>query len=73
MMATLYEYTVVHHPRVMKDAQGNETQGPDTVVVDVERVMAKNEGEVAIRAARRIPEQYTEKLDEVEILVRPFA
>lgn len=72
-MAKLYEYAVIHHPKVVKDAAGNETQGPDTLVVAPKHLLAKNEGEVAMRAARAIPEEYTDRLDEVEIVVRPFA
>lgn len=73
MASKLFEYAVIHHPKIVKDAQGNETQGADTLVVDVTRVLAKNEQEVAMRAARAVPESYVEKLDEVEIVVRPFA
>jgi hypothetical protein len=72
-VAKLFEYAVIHHPKVTKDALGNETQGPDVVVVAVTTALAKTQEEVAMRAARAIPEQYVDKLDEVEILVRPFA
>lgn len=71
-MAKLFEYAVIHHPKTVKDAQGNETQGPDALLVDVTRVLAKNENEVAMRAARAVPDAFVEKLDEVEIVVRPF-
>ena len=49
-----------------------ETQGPDVIVRTPEYVLAKDDKEVAIRAARAIPETYLDKLDQVEILVRPF-
>lgn len=73
MAAKLFEYVVLHHPKTVKDAQGNETQAADAIVVPVTHVLAKNEQEVGMRAARMIPEEYVGKLDEVEILVRPFA
>jgi hypothetical protein len=71
-MAKLYEYAVIHHPKVVKDALGNETQGPDTIIKDVTRVLAGSDKEVAMRAARDIPDTYMTKLEEVEICVRPF-
>lgn len=73
MPSKLYEYVVLYHPKVVKDAMGNETQGPDLIVVDVQHVLAKSDTEVAMKAARAIPEEYVGKLEDVEIVVRPFA
>lgn len=69
----LYEYAILYHPKVVKDAQGNETQGADEVLIEINSVLAKSDKEVAMRAAREIPEKYLDKLDQVEIVVRPFA
>ena len=69
----LYEYCILHHPKVVKDASGNETQGPDTILTGITAVLANSDKEVAMRAAREIPEAYLSKLEEVEISVRPFA
>lgn len=69
----LFEYAVIFHPKVVKDALGNETQGADVLVVDVTRVLAKSDKEVAIKAGRAIPDTYQDKLEEVEIIVRPFS
>lgn len=35
-------------------------------------VLAENEREVTLRAAREIPEQYMDNLEDVEVVVRPF-
>ena len=72
IMMKLFEYAVLYHPKVVKDAQGNETQGPDAIVSDPKFVLAKDEKEIAIRAARAIPDTYLDKLDQVEIVIRPF-
>ena len=72
MAMKLFEYVVLHHPKVTKDVQGNETQGPDKVLKQPTPVLANNDKEVAMRAAREIPETYVDKLEEVEICVRPF-
>lgn len=71
-MAKLFEYAIVFHPKTVKDAQGNETQGPDELVVKPTFVLAKSDKEVAMRAAREIPEKYLDTLDQVEVCVRPF-
>ena len=72
MAKKLFEYAVLYHPKVTKDANGNETQGPDVLLVKSEFVLAADDKQVAIQAARSIPEEYLERLDQVEICVRPF-
>ena len=72
MASKLFEYAVLFHPKVVKDAQGNETQGADKLVKSPEFVLAKDDKEVAIKAARAIPDEYLSMLDQVEIVVRPF-
>ena len=71
-MAKLFEFAVIFHPKVVRDALGNETQGPDKIISDPVFTLAKDDKEVAMRAARAIPEDYLDKLDQVEIVVRPF-
>lgn len=71
-MSKLFEYAVIFHPKTVKDAQGNETQGPDELLVQPRFLLAKSDKEVAMRAAREIPETYLDKLDQVEVCVRPF-
>jgi hypothetical protein len=71
-MAKLFEYAIIHHPKVVKDQAGNETQGPDKLLKEPAYLLAGSDKEVAMRAAREIPEAYLDKLEEVEICVRPF-
>jgi hypothetical protein len=72
-MAKLFEYAIIHHPKTTKDAAGNETQGPDTLISPPKHTLARGDKEVAMRAAREIPDTFLDKLEEVEIVVRPFA
>lgn len=71
-MAKLFEYAIVHSPKETKDAQGNDTTAPAKLVIEPKHILAKDEKEVAMRAAREIPESLLDKLDEIEVLVRPF-
>ena len=71
-MAKLFVYTITYHPKVTKDRDGNETQGPDLILKEPTYVMADNENIVRMRAAREIDPKYDKVLDRVEITVRPF-
>ena len=68
----VFEYVVLHHPTAKKDLAGNEEVVKTKLLVDVKRVLATDEKEVGIVAAREIPEGYLDKLEQVEIVVRPF-
>lgn len=71
-MARLFEMAIIHNPKPTKDAQGNDTTAPASLLVDPKHILARDEKEVAMRGAREIPESHLGKLDEVEVLVRPF-
>lgn len=64
MSQTYYEYVIL---------RSDEDEGAVEVIQDLKFVLAKNEAAVRLRAAREIPEDFEGSLDEVEILVRPFA
>ncbi len=68
----LYEYAVIHHPKAKKDVAGNEEPVKSKIVTDVTRVLATSDQEVSILAARTIPEEYLDKIEQIEIVVRPF-
>jgi len=68
----LYEYVVIHHPKAKKDVAGNEEPVKSKIITDVTRVLAATPEEVSILAGRSIPEEYLDKLEQVEIKVRPF-
>ena len=63
---------MLYHPKPRK--VGDETvTDPSEILVDVKRVVAKDEKAVAILAAREIPTDYLDgKLEQVEIAIRPF-
>jgi hypothetical protein len=68
----LYEYAVLHHPKAKKDVVGNEEQAKSQIVTDLKRVLATTPEEVSILAARSIPDEYLDKIEQLEIVVRPF-
>jgi hypothetical protein len=69
----LFEYAVIYHPKEKKDAAGNALETKRSIVVtDVTRVLATSDKEVGMLAAKAIPDEYNDKLDDVEIVIRPF-
>ena len=68
----LFEYAVLYHPKTKKDPQGNEIEKKSQLLGEVKRVLAESPDQVSILAARDIPPEYLEKLEEIEIVVRPF-
>lgn len=68
----LYEYAVIYNPLPTKDQKDRGETPKSELVVDVTRTLAGNDKEAMMIAARSIPEQYVDKLDRVEIAMRPF-
>ena len=69
----LFEYVILHHPRVTRDAAGNDITGPSTLLTkEVQQVLAVSEKEAQIHASRAIPAELMDRLEEVEIAIRPF-
>lgn len=72
MQSQLFEYAIAYIPKETRDAQGNDTTPKGELIKDATRILAKSDKEVAIIAAREVPEKYLDKVDEVQIKVRPF-
>lgn len=67
-MKKLYEYVIIHRPKGKKD----EPTPEPVVVKDLQRVLAFDEREVLLKAAKQIPAELESKLEEVEVAIRPF-
>lgn len=68
----LFEYAVLYHPKKTKEQREAGEEPKSIVVQEPKLVLAVSEQEVAILTARSLPEQYISKLEDVEIIVRPF-
>jgi hypothetical protein len=62
--ARIFQYAVIYHP-----AKKGEKS---VLVVEPRTILATDENVAALKAARSIPEDYADKLDRVEVAVRPF-
>ena len=69
-MSQMFEYAVICQEK--RDRDGDIVE-PAEVVVPVTQVLASDEKQAQLLAARSIPEAYTDgKLDRVQVVIRPF-
>lgn len=70
----LFEYAVIYHPKETLNGEKEKTNGhkKSQLVSDVKRVLAESEQEVGILAARQIPDEYLDRLADIELVIRPF-
>ena len=68
----LFEYAVLYHPKPTRDQLDAGVTPTSVVVQEPKRILATNQTEISILAARELPADYLNRLNEIEILVRPF-
>lgn len=68
-MSKLFEYAVFKDEKLDKDGEVVEAA---VVLVEPITVLAKDEKQVGIRAAKAIPETEMDNLDRIQVVVRPF-
>ncbi len=72
MAQKLFEYAVIFRPKAQKDNSGNDTTPNPEIIVPVTAVLAEDEAQVRLRAARAVSTDYDNKLDQIQVVVRPF-
>ena len=68
----LFEYAVLHHPKQTKEQHDRGEQPKSVLVTAPTSILSGSEGEVSILAARSVPEEHLDHLEDIEIVVRPF-
>jgi hypothetical protein len=68
----LFEYACIYNPLPTREQQERGEKPKAVLIVDVTRTLAKNDKEAMMLAARSIPDDYSDKLDLIEIAIRPF-
>lgn len=70
-MSQLFEYAVILQPKVDKD--GEEVEAGQ-IIVEPTTVLARDEGQAQMLAARAIPDEHAQggKLDRLQVVVRSF-
>lgn len=65
----LFEYAVFKDEKLDKDG---EVVSAAVVLTEPTTILAKDEKQVGIRAAKSIPEEHMDDLDRIQVVVRPF-
>lgn len=68
----LFEYVILYHPVQTKEDMDKGVRRSSEILKGITHVIANDEKEVAMRAAREIPDSYLDKLQQVQIAIRPF-
>lgn len=69
---SLFEYAVIFTPVATKDQAERGERPKSSLIVDVTRVLANSADEAGMLAARAIPTEYIDKLQQCDIAIRPF-
>ncbi|HEV2173142.1 MAG TPA: hypothetical protein VGR71_06230 [Nitrospira sp.] len=73
MAGKLFEFAILHHSRPTKAEEEQGKKPTTTILVEPRRIIANDESKALLLAAREIPVEYTDgKLDEIEVIMRPF-
>lgn len=65
----LFQYAVILKPTAKEISEG---EGKYELVIEPTNLMAKDENEALLKAARAIPDDYADKMDRIEVAIRPF-
>jgi hypothetical protein len=65
--AKLFEYVIIWHPTEQQEKQDGAKA---KIIVDLTRLLAKDVSSAQTIAARAIPTEYIDQLDQVEVLFR---
>jgi hypothetical protein len=65
----LFEYAVLYVP---KKKEKDEEAPPPKLIVPIKAVLTESEASATLLAARDIPQEYADKLEQCQVAVRPF-
>lgn len=64
----LFQYVILFHPNEKEEKEGQKSK----IVKELTTILEKDEKTVSIKASREIPEEYLDKLDQVEVVIVNF-
>lgn len=70
MKQKLFQFAVLHHEKISKGKQEGEIKSVE--VIKIKSILAADEKVALLLIAKQIPDEYQDKLQDVEILLRPF-
>lgn len=70
MKKRIFQFAVIYHEKVDKGNNKEEIQSK--IIVDLNTILAHDEKVALLQIAKQIPDDYQDKLQDVEICLRPF-
>lgn len=67
MKQKLFQFAVLFHEK-----KANKEEIKSKEVVGIKTILATDEKVALLQIAKQIPDQYSDKLQDIEILIRPF-
>lgn len=68
----LFQFAVIHHPRQTEEQRKRDEWPESVIVVPLTPLIATSERTAMLKLARAIPEEHTEHMDDLEIVLRDF-
>lgn len=68
MASRLYQYAAILEPTENEEEQGITAK----LVLPITTILAKDDSAAILLAGRDIPVEYLDKLDRIQVVVRPF-
>jgi len=69
MKQRLFQFAVLFHEKIEK-ASKEEVKSKE--ILGIKTILATDEKVALLQIAKQIPDEYSDKLQDVEILIRPF-
>jgi hypothetical protein len=66
--AKLFEYAVIYHPTDKEEKKGEKSK----IVIDPKTLLAATEHVATMQVIKKIPKEYDDRLEQLEIAIRPF-
>ncbi len=68
----LYQYAILYHPLPTKEQTERGEKPKSEIIKDITSIIANDDKGAGMIVARGIPDTFIDKLDQVEIILKPF-
>jgi hypothetical protein len=68
----LFQFAVLYHPNPTKEQTDRGESPKSEVIVEPSTLLAISEQQASVIAARKIPNNHIEHVEQLEIVIRPF-
>lgn len=69
MKQRLFQFAVLFHEKIEKN---NKEEIKSKEIISIKTILAVDEKVAVLQIAKQIPDEYQDKLQDIEIVIRPF-